>query len=78
MSKNPEEYKKDISSAKFTISRQVSPDSLLGVSVGMCQRALVDQSGMIIIQISVDQKMVAVRGTLRMIPPRNSNHYIKL
>jgi len=32
MLKNPVEYEKDILSAKFTaISRQVSPDSLLGV-----------------------------------------------
>jgi hypothetical protein len=48
MSKNPAEYERDISLAKFVaISRQVSPDSLLGVSIGICHRALVDESGII-------------------------------
>jgi hypothetical protein len=43
---------KEISSAKFTaISRQLSPDLLLGVSAGICQRGLVDESGMIITQM---------------------------
>jgi hypothetical protein len=38
MLKNPAEYERDILLAKFTtISRQVSPNSLLGVSVGICQ-----------------------------------------
>jgi hypothetical protein len=46
--KKPEEYEGDISSAKLTdISRQVSPDSPLVVSVGNCQEALVDGSVMI-------------------------------
>jgi hypothetical protein len=41
-------------SAKFTaISRQVCPDSLLGVCAGICQRAVVDESGMIRNQIGV-------------------------
>jgi hypothetical protein len=31
-----------------TISRQVSPASLLDVSAGNCQRALVDSSGLLI------------------------------
>jgi hypothetical protein len=34
--------------AKFTaISREVYPDLLVGVSAGICQRALADESGMI-------------------------------
>jgi hypothetical protein len=46
MIKIPAEYEREISSAKFTaMSRQVSPDSQLGISVGICQRALVDESG---------------------------------
>jgi hypothetical protein len=48
MLKKPAEYERNVSSAKFaTISRQVSPDSLLGVYAGICQRALVDKSGII-------------------------------
>jgi hypothetical protein len=48
MLKNPAEYEIYISSAKLTaIPRQVSPDSLLGVSAGTCERALVDESGII-------------------------------
>jgi hypothetical protein len=36
MLKNPAEYERDTSSAKRTvISRQVSPDSLLGMSAGI-------------------------------------------
>jgi hypothetical protein len=64
MSKIPAEYERDISSAKFAaISRQVSPDSLLGASAGICQRALVGKSGM----------MRTQTGTLNTIPPRNSD-----
>jgi hypothetical protein len=48
MLKSPAEYDRETSSAKFTdISRPVSPASLLGVCAGNCQRALVDESGMI-------------------------------
>jgi hypothetical protein len=44
MFKNPAGMKRDTLWAKFTaISHQVSPDSLLGVSAGYCQRALVDE-----------------------------------
>jgi hypothetical protein len=40
--------KRDTSSAKFTaVSRQVSLALLLNVSAGYCQRALVEESGMI-------------------------------
>jgi hypothetical protein len=47
MLKNLAEYERDILPEKFTaISRQVSPDSLLGVSAGIFQRALVDESKM--------------------------------
>jgi hypothetical protein len=48
MLKNPAEYEREISSAKFTATyHQVSPDLLLGVSAGICQTALVDESGII-------------------------------
>jgi hypothetical protein len=41
-------YDRDTSLAKLThTSGQVSPDSLLGVSAGICQRALVYESKMI-------------------------------
>jgi hypothetical protein len=44
----PEEYDKDTSSAKSTdSSRQLFRASLLDISTGICQRALVDESGMI-------------------------------
>jgi hypothetical protein len=64
MLKNPAEYEIDISSAKLTaissakltaIPRQVFPDSLLGVSAGTCERALVDESGMIRTQMGEAQ-----------------------
>jgi hypothetical protein len=63
MLKNPAEYERDIYSAKFTaISHQVSPNSLVYVSAGICQRALVDESGMIRTQTghTIDKKMVTV------------------
>jgi hypothetical protein len=48
MLKNSADYEKYTSFAKFTsISRQISSASVLGVSAGYCQRALVDESGMI-------------------------------
>jgi hypothetical protein len=51
--KSSAEYAIDISSAKLTaISCQVSPDWLQGVSVGVCQRAPVDESGIIKTQIA--------------------------
>jgi hypothetical protein len=44
MFKNPTGMKRDTLWAKFTaISHQFSPDSLLGVSAGYFQRALVDK-----------------------------------
>jgi hypothetical protein len=46
MIKNPAEYERDNSSAKITaIYCQVSPASLLGVPASVCQRALVEKSG---------------------------------
>jgi hypothetical protein len=33
------------------ITRQVSPDSILDVSAGICQRALMDETGMITTQM---------------------------
>jgi hypothetical protein len=46
----------DILSAKFAISQQVSPDSLLGVSADICHRALVDESGMIRTQMGTHNR----------------------
>jgi hypothetical protein len=44
MLKNSAEHERDILSTKFTaISRQVSPNLLLDVSAGICQRGLVDE-----------------------------------
>jgi hypothetical protein len=59
----------------MAMSRQHSPDSLLRVSAGTCQRALVDKSGMIRTQMgsTIDHKMVAVYGTLCKIPHRKRN-----
>jgi hypothetical protein len=68
--------KEIISSAKCTaISRQVSAYSLLGVSIGICRRALVDESGMIKRRAgrTIHQRMVAVHGKLCTKPHRNSN-----
>jgi hypothetical protein len=58
--------------AKFTdISRQVSPASLLGVSAGYHQRALVCEPGMIRTQMGKRNRvvMVTVYGTPCAIPP---------
>jgi hypothetical protein len=59
----------------MAISLQVSPASLLGVSVGYCSTALVDESGMIRTQMGTHNRleMVAITGTPWAIPPRNSN-----
>jgi hypothetical protein len=52
MFKNPAEYERDTSSAKFmAVSCQVSPALLPNVYAGYCQRALVDESGMILTQM---------------------------
>jgi hypothetical protein len=54
---NPAEYERDISSTKFTaISHQVSLDLLLGVFAGICQRVLVDESGMVRIQMGMHNR----------------------
>jgi hypothetical protein len=45
MSKIPVEYYTD---ASLAISPKFLPASLLGVSAGICQRAAVDESGMIV------------------------------
>jgi hypothetical protein len=59
------EYERDISYAKLDFFRQVSPASLVGVSVDDCQRALVDESGMIRNQMGMENRsdMVAVQGS---------------
>jgi hypothetical protein len=53
---------------------KILPASLLGVFAGICDRALVDEWGMIRTQMgsTVGQNMVAVYGALCTIPPRNS------
>jgi hypothetical protein len=51
------EYERDISLARLTsISHHVSPDSLLAVSAVICQRDLVDESGIIITHIEVQNR----------------------
>jgi hypothetical protein len=56
MLKNPAEYKRDTSSAKFmAISRQVSSVTLPSVSAGYCLNALVNKSGMIRTQMGKAQ-----------------------
>jgi hypothetical protein len=72
----PYKYEKRYFIAKFTaISHQVSPALLLRVSVGNCQRALVDESGMVRIQMGTHSRleMVTVHGTPCVIPCYNSN-----
>jgi hypothetical protein len=67
MLKNPTGTEVDTSPEKFTdISRQVYPTSLVVVSVGNCQTALVDESRMIRTQTGTHDisEMVAVHGTL--------------
>jgi hypothetical protein len=63
--KEPRRVKIYTSSAKFTAILAVSPDSLLGVSAGICQKALVRKSGMIRTQLGTHNRpeMVAVHGT---------------
>jgi hypothetical protein len=57
MLRNPAEYERDISSAKFPdISRQVSPDLLLGVPGGICQRVVVYGSGIIRTQMGTHSR----------------------
>jgi hypothetical protein len=50
MLKIPAEYDRNVSSAKFL------PASLLGVSTGICQIALVGDSGMIRIQMGMQER----------------------
>jgi hypothetical protein len=49
------------------------PSSLIGIFAIICQRALVDVSGMIKTQMgdTIHQKMAVVHGTLCTITPRN-------
>jgi hypothetical protein len=57
MLKIPAKYDRDTSPVKFTsISRQLFSVSLLGVPVGFCQGALVDQSGMIRTQMGTHNR----------------------
>jgi hypothetical protein len=55
------------------------PASLLGVSVGICKGALVDESGMIRTLMGTHNKseIVAVHGKLCTIQPRNSNQKVQ-
>jgi hypothetical protein len=55
--KNPAEYERGISSAKFTTSSsQVFPDLLQGVFADVCQRALVYESRMIRTQMGTHNR----------------------
>jgi hypothetical protein len=62
----------------MAISRQVSPPSLLGVSVGNCQRALADEARTIRIETGMRNRseIVTVHGMPCTIPPHNSNSYV--
>jgi hypothetical protein len=53
----------------------VSPDLLLGITAGYCQRAVVDEAELIITQIGMHSRseIVSVYGAPCVIPPRNSN-----
>jgi hypothetical protein len=51
MSKTPTEYERDTSLAKLPDISPSSPASLLGMSAGICQTALIDESGTISTQI---------------------------
>jgi hypothetical protein len=73
--KIPAEYDRSTSSAKFQdISRQ-PPASLLGVCDGICQTALVDESGKIRTEMGThnEKNKSTIHGTLCTIPRRNSN-----
>jgi hypothetical protein len=77
MIKNPASMKEILRSQNSSaISRQVSSASLLNISGGNYQRALVDDSGMIITQMGKHNRseIVAVQWTLCTIPPCNSNN----
>jgi hypothetical protein len=51
------ENDRDTSSEKFTdIYRQISPTLLPGVSAGICQRALVDESGITRTEIETNNR----------------------
>jgi len=57
MLKIPAEYERDTSPAKLTaFLAKFLPASLLGVSAGICQRALVDESGMIRTQMGTHNR----------------------
>jgi hypothetical protein len=72
MLKNPAEYEIGTSSAKFTdISHQGFPALLQGGCAGYCQRALVDESGMIRTQMGNAQWIS--NGRSSGIPAGNSN-----
>jgi hypothetical protein len=62
--------------AKFTATfLKISPPSLPDVYAGYCQSTLMDESGLIKTQMGTQNRpeMVAVLGTPREIPPRNSS-----
>jgi hypothetical protein len=75
MLKTPAEYDGDTSPAKLAdFFTKFLPASLLDVSAIICQRAVVDESGVIRTQGCVmDHKMVVVHETACVIPPRKSN-----
>jgi hypothetical protein len=59
MLKKPTSVKRDTLKSKFTaIYCHVSPTSLLGMPAGNCQRALVDESGVIITQMGGTQYII--------------------
>jgi hypothetical protein len=73
--KKTAEYERDTSPAKLTdISSKVSSNPLLGVSANICQRYLVDKTGMITTRRrTTDRKMAEVHRTIFMMPSSKSN-----
>jgi hypothetical protein len=76
MLKNPTGMKRNTSKAKFmAISHQVSTALLPDVSAGYCQRALVNESGIVRTQMGMHKRseMVTVHGMPCVIPLCDSN-----
>jgi hypothetical protein len=64
MLKNPAEYERDTSSAKFTdISSQFLPASLLDVSAGICHKTVVDETGIIRPEMGTNSRSESGRST---------------
>jgi hypothetical protein len=63
MLKIPAEYDTDTSPAKWPFLANFLPASLVGDLPGICQKALVDESGIMITQIGTQNRSENGRGT---------------